>query len=72
MVISDGAKAGKRIRENSAELNRSSQPEKKTKTLNEVKSSISIKQMPKTKMIPPQPKRKVLYLFDFLDCSKQI
>lgn len=54
-------KPAKRIRDNNAsDSNRSPQPEKKSKTLNEVKSdikqSMSQKNVSKTKVIPPQPK----------------
>ena len=51
------------FRDNSStESNRSPQPEKKSKTLSEVKSdvkqSMAQKNVSKTKVIPPQPKRK--------------
>lgn len=54
-------KSGKRIRDNSSsDSNRSPQPEKKLKTLSEVKSdvkqSLAQKNISKTKVIPPQPK----------------
>ena len=48
----------------SSDSNRSPQPEKKLKTLSEVKSdvkqSLAQKSISKTKVIPPQPKRKWL------------
>ena len=45
----------------SRENQSSPQPEKKAKTLSEVKSGITQKPVSKTKIIPPQPKRESSY-----------
>ncbi|KAL9989493.1 hypothetical protein ACROYT_G004052 [Oculina patagonica] len=65
-------KPAKRMRDNSStDSNRSPKPEKKSKTLSEVKSdvkqSLAQKNVSKTKVIPPQPKPVAMESAGFMD-----